>query len=420
MRSLAVLAACAGCDVVLGLKSVGADASPPPVDALADDSCSSITMLADDFSSQPLSLHWQTYATAFANTAIEQGGQLELALGTPDSSSALESKRYYDIRKHSFSLAISVAGTFESNDTWTLNLVSEQAQYGAAFTRTGDILYFVNQTPDHQEIIGQVPVTNDVRYLRIAVDGDQVSWLVSSDGIAYTPQVAAMNPAMTFVKAQLEAYRDASSPPYTLIVDHANGEQPSGAACPIRALADDFEGQRLAPHWGRSSVVAGTVVQAGGQVIMATESTNPSQANPSIVLGASTVYDLSNSSVVLEIPKMIGIGPDRSVTLTAASTVGDRMVIQQVNGELKCITHHDGADGGTTVAFDAGRMVWWRISEAAGVVACATSPDGIAWAVQTSIANMQGFAETDISFGTFASTQVDDSATFDNFNLAPQ
>src|SRR5258706_10800096 len=106
IRVLIVVLLCPACDVLLGLNSVP-DAQPidtPPEpdapDAGVVDPCSLMSMLADDFEDNDLSVLW-TVRTA----TTESGGHAVLDLTSP-TFAQLATQRYYDLLGGNFTVEI--------------------------------------------------------------------------------------------------------------------------------------------------------------------------------------------------------------------------------------------------------------------------------------------------------------------------
>ena len=146
----------------------------------------------------------------------------------------------------------------------------------------------------------------------------------------------------------------------------------AGAPAPaMSTLTDDFATDDLSALWGNSF---GGVTVSGGEAVL------PCNADFS-GLQSTIAYDLTGSFAFTQITPDIGDGSQTMLLLSPDFTNG--YLIGYISGDLVAQT----ATGGTattlsSIPYDPVNHAWLRISEAAGTITYATSPDGLTWTTQ--------------------------------------
>lgn len=424
MRSFAlVLVLCTGCDLLFDIHSIpvaaidGRTADNATPDAyLGPPHCSPITMLADKFDVDDLSTMWPQSTALSTNVVEATGGQALLENYAAGSYATLDPGRYYDIRENYFSARITDDSNVDPNDYVLLGFDSEVAGYSATFERNNISLTFEESVPGgNPVIISTFPYDpTDDAYLRVGVIQGALVLETSQNGVTWKPAASvADGSGFTYVHPFIQTHRGSSSGQFTVYVDDVNGGTPSGAACAIALLRDDFSGTMLSEAWARSEMYGGTMTLAGGVANAATTGTSSV-----VTLGPSTVYDLSNHAISVEIPQMIANATNNRVTLQVISGNGDRTAMTENNGFLSA-----GAQLSTSSAvsvnkpYDPVGMRWWRIANQPAGMTWEVSPDGANWMALNPPFPMGGIDRCDISIAAESDSGSPSTTQFDNVDL---
>jgi hypothetical protein len=422
MRSFAlVLLACTGCDLLFDIHSIPAAAGDGGGDSAKNDAdpgpphCSPITMLADDFHVDDLSTTWAGSSTLAANVIDVSGGQALIENVSVDSYATLDPGRYFDLREHYFSVRITDNGMMDMADYVSLGIDSEVAGFGATFTRDNKSMTFNLLTPAADTpVLTFLYDANDDQYLRVGVIAGALVFETSPNAISWTRQSTITDGSgFTYVHPSIQAHRGISSPEFTVYVDDVDGGTPSGAACAIAQLRDDFSGAMLGEKWARSEMYGGTLTLAGGIADAQT-----SGAASKVSLGPSTVYDLSNGAISVEIPQMIADSALNRVTLRVVSGIGDSTVMTENNGTLSASAQLSTSSAPMVVSpYDPVQMRWWRIANQPAGMTWEVSPDGASWTALNAPFPMGGIDRCDISIAVESDSGVVGHTRFDNVDL---
>ncbi|HEY6035642.1 MAG TPA: hypothetical protein VIV58_15315 [Kofleriaceae bacterium] len=425
MRSLAlVLCLCTGCDRLFDLHQIplapdarGSDAGHEPDAGMAGAACSQMSMLADDFSTDDLKTTWPASGVLDANLIAVSNGQVLIENLSANSYAKLDPGRYYDLRESSFSASITDDGHMDADDYVLLELDSEIAGYGLQVKRDATLVQVTSLTPQQPPLlIGSFAyAASSTAYLRAGVSGGRLVLDSSADGVQWSPRTSVANAVgYTFVHPWIQTHRGAASQPFTVFVDDVNGGTPSGAACSITQLHDDFSGSKLGDAWARSPQVGGTISVANGVADVTSTGTNSL-----VVLGASTVYDLQNGAVFAEIPVMIANASQNTVAMSVTTGAGDTVTISQTNGIVTTsatIFNGGGATTGVT-PYDPVAMRWWRIQNTTAGTGWAFSPDGVTWTAQPTTVHVTGIDRSDVGLAVVSNTGSAGDTRIDNVNV---
>jgi hypothetical protein len=422
MRSFAlVLLACTGCDLLFDIHSIPVVAGDGGGDSRNNDAdlgpphCSPITMLADDFHVDDLSTMWPGTTTLSANVIEVSGGQALIENYSADSYATLDAGRYFDLREHYLSVRITDNGAMDMADFVSLGLDSEVAGFAATFTRNNATMTFTEFTPTRElPIVSFTYDANDDEYLRVGVIGGALVFETSPNAVSWTRQATITDGSgFTFVHPSIQAHRGISSPEFTVYVDDVDGGTPSGAACPIARLHDDFSGALLGEEWARSEMYGGTLTLVGG--IVDAQTTGVASK---VSLGPSTVYDLSNGAISVEIPQIIADATDNRVTLMVVSGIGDSTEMTENNGTLSANAQLSTSSAPMVLLpYDPVQMRWWRIANRPAGMTWEVSPDGASWMALDAPFPMGGIDRCDISIVVESASGVVGHTQFDNVDL---
>jgi len=422
MRSLAlVLCLCTGCDLLFDIHHIGfapdgqtgSDGGSGSDGGLGPGGCSPITMLADDFTNNDLTTMWPQSSVLGSNVIDVSGGQALIENVTAGSYATLDPGRYYDLRDHYFSARITDNATVDANDYIALNIDSEIAGYGATFIRNATTMTFEEVVPGGAptKVVAFTYDPIEHAYLRVGVIGGALVFETSQNAITWSRQATVVDGSgFTYVHPFIQTHQGASSPQFTVYVDEVDGGTPTGAACAIARLHDDFSGAKLGDQWARSEMYNGTLALAGGVVHATTTG-----SNSLVSLGPSTVYDLQNGAISVEIPEVIANGSNNRVSLSVIGGTGDRTAMTENAGMLSANAQiSSGSAQIINVPFDPVAMRWWRIANQAAGMTWEVSPDGMHWTVLSAPFPMSGIDRCDIAIAVESSSGTPGEAQFDN------
>ncbi|HEX7703742.1 MAG TPA: hypothetical protein VF403_23540, partial [Kofleriaceae bacterium] len=221
-----------------------------PLDAPGHVLCSPISMLADNFQG-PLGL-WAS-SPGIVDAQVNQ--RLEIKVTAPATWSSIH---YFDLREGSFMISLDSDSATPKID---LEIVSQVAGNRAGFYRDGSTMELRRMTDGVDATVTSTAYDATMKYLRFRVTGDELALETSPDGVTFTALATAPADGLTFVKVAMSFDTPGSS--YTAFVADANGGTPSGTACPIAELADDFSGDLV--KWAASTTSGGgTITNADG------------------------------------------------------------------------------------------------------------------------------------------------------------
>ena len=136
-------------------------------------------------------------------------------------------------------------------------------------------------------------------------------------------------------------------------------------------------------------------------------------------------YDLTGSSCTIELvqPPNVGNGQTQAMFRLMETGVSNEIGFLWQNGNLISRRGVDGVTTVNTAVYSATNHRWLRISEAAGVVTWATSPDGSNWTTFGPTWTVSGFPTTGVSVqpasGYYGTEPSPGTVIFDNLNVAP-
>lgn len=427
MRSLAlVLLACTGCDLLFDIHKIeltpdarAVDAAPDRDANMAGGPCSPMSMLADDFSNDDLKIVWPQTAALASNQIAVSNGRLLMSNLSSNSFATLDPGRYYDLRGSYFSASITDDNMLDSGDYVLLQLDSEIAGYGVLISHDNTTMTINELTPSQPPValvsFAYVPAKH--AYLRAGVIGGALVVETSGDGAQWSGAAQIPNATgFTFVHPWIQTHRGSSSPAFTVFVDDVNGGTPSGVACSITQLRDDFSGAALGPAWARSPHTGGALAVTGGVADVTTTG-----SGSLVVLGASTVYDVRDSAFSVEIPVVIANASQNTVAMSVTTGTGDKITISETNGIVTTAVTlvNTGGQMASVAPFDPVAMRWWRIQNSAGDTGWAFSPDGVTWTALPLKVQVGGMDRSDVGFAVLSTSGTAGDTQFDNVNVHP-
>jgi hypothetical protein len=332
-----------------------------PLDAPAHVLCSPISMLANNFQG-PLGL-WAS-SPGIVDAQVNQ--RLEIKVTAPATWSSIH---YFDLREGSF-----------------VEIVSQVAGNRAGFYRDGSTMELRRMTDGVDATVTSTAYDATMKYLRFRVTGDELALETSPDGVTFTALATAPADGLTFVKVAMSFDTPGSS--YTAFVADANGGTPSGTACPIAELADDFSGDLV--KWAASTTSGGgTITNADGIAHLTFTTTGTGEA---MGLTSSTIYDIRSSALTLEVVQMVDVATTQTFEVVVKSSSAVAM-FEQTGGKLTART----ATPISTNTYDPVAMRWWRIKGGATSISWEVSPDDNAWTQLAEAMQIDGLDQVDVS-----------------------
>ena len=198
---------------------------------------------------------------------------------------------------------------------------------------------------------------------------------------------------------------------YNATLENANGATATGAACPIVELADDFS--MGLDKWARMFATGGSVaiVNSAAHLSFAGDSSADTMG-----LVASTVYDVRQSALTLEIPQMVDVATMQTFTVLAQSRLSKTTVeFVQTGGMLTSSVIRGGAQTNvSTNAYDPLQMRWWRLHATMTSMSWEVSPDRNAWTQLAEVTAIDGLDNMDIEITAGGMSTVPNEAIVDN------
>jgi hypothetical protein len=132
-------------------------------------------------------------------------------------------------------------------------------------------------------------------------------------------------------------------------------------------------------------------------------------------------YDLTDSQVTVEVPRVLRNVGSAETYLGIANTAGDRVVLKVGEGTIYCSRRAAGATASThlgEIPYDAAAHRWWRVREQYGTLHFELSGDGRAWTTLAAIPTPFSLAAVtiDLAAGTYLDAPSPGVAVFDSLN----
>ena len=132
-----------------------------------------------------------------------------------------------------------------------------------------------------------------------------------------------------------------------------------------------------------------------------------------------SLYDLTHSSITLEVVHVLNQVPGTETLLSAGSDDANRVMLVASVGQLRCIQVVVGTSTTlATCAYDPAAHHWWRLREGHGTTWWEVSPDGERWTTLFSKATPVNLTSCVLTFGALTTGPVayPGVAIFDSFN----
>jgi hypothetical protein len=184
---------------------------------------------------------------------------------------------------------------------------------------------------------------------------------------------------------------------------------PVGRCSEPGAIRDNFNDGVIATQWA-SDTNGGTVVEQSGAVVVTPTTT------PFTGLVSKHYVDLTGAAIQVEVPQMVDVGTSAVAELVGEADTSHYVAFIQRNGQLTADLDNGGVHTSLSVAYDPVGHRFWRISESAGMVHFATSPDGASWTELQSVATPPFATTLRIDLGATGTGVSAGAVAFDNLN----
>jgi hypothetical protein len=387
--------------------------------------CGKASLLADDFETDTLNTAlWYAYQDPGTTVSLT-GGKVELTLDSNLATSSwavLSSRYYYDLTESRVSVEVIQSVNVATFAEMALVLRRDDQNELALVQQVGLLRAVTQVGSDRYSSPNMLYNPSAHRFWQIRESGGTTYWETSPDGASWTAFWQGSTPSFApLVRASFEIGTSSFiENPGAAHIDNFNGGVPTGRACPASSLTDDFATDTSA--WLNSFAPEGAAcrVQTGvAEVAPATGERSEA------AFGTSTYYDLTGSSVTVEVPRMVSTAAKDAyayLELYSDSPIGSGLLFWQQGGTLSAFI---GPDSDHTSIADTGYVpsqhAWWRIREQGGVVYWDTSGDGREWTNLVSHPTPFSVATVSVWLGAGTSAAVSDVGTvcFDNYNLPP-
>lgn len=340
--------------------------------------CGTINLLRDDFDGPERNeLLWRQPVEYFTSV-YQNEGSLVMDIGVEDGNAhgRYESERRYLFR--SGSVAVELA-QYESETTTQAKLELEVDGANQASIRVrGDELLGRVRIHDQDHDLAEIPYDENAhRWLRLRESDGVMYWETSGDGQSWEVQIStASAPFATMVTVELEARMyELEDAPVQIRFDNLNTTLAVEEAwCPASTLADDFDDGLLGPQWGKWEDDGCDAFERDGRIVFEHHATTLGSCG----YYTQALYDLTGSSVAVEVPPAAGAGI--STTLSAWAETDEYIELKQEEGQIRCFSHiGNNSVQACAISYDPIMHRWWRLRHEDSLLYWETSADGQTW-----------------------------------------
>jgi hypothetical protein len=184
-------------------------------------------------------------------------------------------------------------------------------------------------------------------------------------------------------------------------------------------IGDNFDDPAIAMIWDDPTTYGGGLIsELGGRVVARPAASGGSSGAE---YNSRGVYDLTDSSVFVEIPKMTDTGTHAGVGLYIGNDSNNWVGFTQEYGSLHFQQAVDGVRTALSpeITYSGTDHRWWQLRTAGGTTYFETSPDGLGWSVRASGPTLMLVQSAGINFQVYTyQTETTDPGTveFDNLN----
>lgn len=395
--------------------------------------CGGTNLLSDNFDDGPAGVPWTWVIDPIPGAIVaESNGEGTVALPAAAGLvyGAFQTKRYYNLSNDA--VAVKVTNVADAATASTFLLARLDDQNYIEISQKNGLLSFVSVVGGMTTVIAQTSYdAMKHRFWRLREDSGTTYWETLDDNLSPTKsnalptsQVFDLSTVRIDLGGRLEG--GAASTSEARFDDVNGGGPPLGKWCPASTLKDDFADGVPGRSWLRSSLgQAGscTLTEEEGALAFKAPAGQSSYCN----YYSSSSYDLTDSSLVIEVPEImpptttaevfVRLDVEGESTLEMTQTNGQLLLRKNTNGTVEifgAIQYKPGMP-------DTPR--WWRIHEQGGTTFWDYSADGSSWIPGTSLPNPLTLTAVDILVGggTYGANgvAVPVDAHFNSLNMAP-
>jgi hypothetical protein len=334
----------------------------------------------------------------------------------------LQSTAGFDMRGRSVVFELSEPPT-PGQGFW-LNVAGDPANYVEFYVNWGGTLEYAYEQDDVYSSFASEPFKRmDHRFMRFRESAGTIFFETSHNGSDWSEQVdlditEVFDPEFTFV--YFGGNTGTSSPGAIVRVARVYAEPAgSGAPCAIASLSDDFEDGTRGNVWGLGWNNPGcTLDEASAELTIGCSSASYTSS----AYGTSAAYDLTGSSVSVELSDVPDPSEDAWMTFAVTRPEADTLYTIQTDGSFLEVYEVIAGSWSQVVSlpFVAAAMRVVRFSEEGGQILFAYSADGMSFT--TFHQRAPAFSLTELQILLAAgndSDTVGSTVAFDNLNLSP-
>jgi hypothetical protein len=391
------------------------------------DGCGTTELLATDFEGEELETStWHTFGNNIDFAYVD--GRLQVTHGDPafDASGGYDTNRLYLLRDSRVSVEVPDYDPATGAEV-TFELEGDGAR-DVNFELRGEELRLTYEVSDSRYVsrkIGYDPAAH--RFWQIREAQGTIYWEASSDGATWELlSTTSSQPFTGLVLVRLLVYLPGDPAAVApVFFDKLNGgaRDPSESYCPAASLQDDFNDGLVGDGWWAWTDRSCSFFERNGAITFDYEAEGPGACG----YESRTYYDLTGSSVSVEVPQVDETGAIRTLFRLQFQDGGEISFVhgnldEQTN-RLVCRNNLAGADATPcTLNYSLDEHRWWRFRHDEGTARLhwETSPDGKAWISQgqydVSDVVFPGAIVHLISDSYIETGRTDVSSQFDNLN----
>ncbi|MFA5386929.1 MAG: hypothetical protein WC322_00850 [Candidatus Paceibacterota bacterium] len=385
--------------------------------SLTGDSCEmypKINTLIDNFNDN--SFDEEKWIRTNSTQVLEQNQELELSTILSGNYVAIASTGYYDLTD-SFALVEWIASgnnSLSSYEAYPLQLFVDSANGLSILNSAGTVYYSKRVGNVNTNLAIEEYSSISHRWLKILESGGTVYFSRSADGIIWNNVASTSTASLSFGIDSMYAEISAGtwqeeSATTTMIIDNFN-------ATPSEKVSDNFDDNSINGSIWTIQEGTGTVIENGQKIIL-TPAPNTDGSSP--ILYTSGNYDLTNSSVYVNVKQVCNSNIKTTFDFILGNDYDNRFYIDHYNGDLEFYKVISGSSSlVASIAYNDSAMSWWRVRGSGGIIYGEYSANGSDWYELGNFSDSFGADYMRIILETYEIGSVDSpgEAWFDNFN----
>ena len=380
--------------------------------------CGTTNVLQDDFEDAEDNSQWYSGGYGISISEVEGLLSFDIQPDTPGAYATYRSTRRYLFRSSS----VAVEASFDASAPIVVEMeVEANGSNQVTFRMRDGDLQFIYRLKDSDHVVAAVPYSEtDHRWWRLRESAGVVFWETSPDNDTWEIQGrVSSTPFSALAMVELEVRSDTQAAPMPVTFDNVNASSEEEAWCPAAELRDDFDDGLVGTMWGRWADNDCSVFERDGELVFEYEGAG---GPGSCGYYSVSLYDLSESSVTVEVPQVTE--KNIYVSLDLDMPGDNELLIQrrelESGYELYCRKVVEGqSSSACAITYDPVAHRWWRIRSEDELVHWETSPDGQTWKAEATHSSREmPLGETEIVLSVW--TDATDEAgeiVFDNLNI---